>query len=94
MTFSFVFLNYLLNCHAKVLLFFQIAKILVLFLIYNFHPQKMLSFYGSTTHASSSKKKIFFFFSPYQLAIHKIAGGGDTSAFGVFRPHAEALSTI
>lgn len=93
MIFSFVFLNYLFYCHAKVLLFFQIAKILVLFLVLNFHQENAFPF-SALRHTLRHPKKFFFFFSPYQLAIHKIAGGGDTSAFGVFRPHAEAISTI
>ena len=94
MIFSFVLLNYLLNCHAKVLLFFQIAKILVLFLVLNFPPRKCISFFGTSAHASSSEKNFFLFFLPYRQAIHKTAGGGSASAFGVFRPHAEAISTI
>ena len=61
MIFSFVFLNYLLYCHAKVLLFFQIAKILVLFLVLNFHTKKWLSFFGSSAHASASEKNFSFF---------------------------------
>ena len=93
MIFSFVFLNYLFYCHAKVLLFFQIAKILLLFLVLNFH-KKMVFLFRHFGTRFGIRKNFFFFFSPYQLAIHKIAGGGDTSAFGVFRPHAEALSTI
>ena len=74
--------------------FFSNCQNIIVISCIEFSPKKMHFLFRHFGTRFGIRKNFFFFFSPYQLAIHKIAGGGDTSAFGVFRPHAEAISTI